>query len=938
MAKVEASVQELVLKIQQGELALPEMQRRYVWRSTRVRDLFDSLYRGYPSGAILLWETHEPVPIQGFAVPQEEPAFQKQLLLLDGQQRLTSLSALIRGVPVTVRGRKKPIDLLFNLDHPDKLTVVTEVNEESDAQDAGAEDGSEEDEARHDDEVDSSDDELQRRFDAMTFVVATKKLQRLPNWIRVTAVFKTDEDAPFLSRAGVERIDDPRYTMYSQRLARLRAIRDYVYRMDVLEPSMSYEEVTEIFVRVNSLGAKLRSSDLALAQITAKWRDSLVLFQAFQEECTKDGFELDLGIHLKTMVAFATGQSRFLTVGSLSLEQLQKAWAESCRGMTFAINFLKQNGGIDSPALLSSPFILVTIAYFGHLKGYEMGADLSDRLRIWMLLANAKGRYSRGSTETLLDQDLSALRETGDPSALVDLLRTQVGRLDTITGDLAGRNQRSALFKTMFLAFRAAGAHDWTSNLGIAVDNAGAQDKLQFHHIFPKALLRRAGRTPREADDIANLAFISGKTNRKISDKPPSDYLKDLLETHGPALFSAQCMPTDQELLDVESYDRFLISRRELITERLNEFLESAELGQPRPEVDPRLRELDARIEAVELEMRTVVERGLQDDAALLPEAIRQKVADRVATALRANPGHGGRHDTLAAKLEFCDFRDLQEILTARTLWSTFEPQFGTKDNLNVRFGQLAALRNAIRHSRTVDDVTRKDGEVALLWFRQSLASGAPTDANDRPGDTADAPMTRIAETFREAGLAAPPIPSRFESSLQALGPWWFATNDVSPPAMYLFETDFLLTLLTDQLEDFVAVSHAGHGANSYALSYFLVDGPLVLFLQTAWGGVYKDAEAAASAWRLLVSHVERLIQAARSSTGVNAGGAEERLVVVNSDFRGGGSWALCRTPMDEDAARALLERHLYEETATGPGDRQQALIDATAWAESAWL
>jgi hypothetical protein len=81
----------------------------------------------------------------------------------------------------------------------------------------------------------------------------------------------------------------------------------------------------------------------------------------------------------------------------------------------------------------------------------------------------------------------------------------------------------------------------------------------------------------------------------------------------------------------------------------------------------------------------------------------------------------------LAAKLEFCDFRDLQEIITARALWSTFEPQFGTKDNLNVRFGQLAALRNAIRHSRTVDDVTRKDGEVALLWFRQSLANG------DRP-------------------------------------------------------------------------------------------------------------------------------------------------------------------------------------------------------------
>ena len=731
MAKAEASVQELVGKIQRGELALPEMQRRYVWRSTRVRDLFDSLYRGYPSGAILLWETHESVPIQDFAISQQPAPFQNRQLLLDGQQRLTSLSALIRGEPVTVQGRKRPIDLLFNLDHPERLTVVTEVNEGSDAQDPGADDAADEDEARDDDEVDSSDDELQRRFDAMTFVVATKKLERLPNWIRVTDVFKTDEDAPFLSRAGIERIDDPRYTMYSQRLARLRAIRDYVYRMDVLEPSMSYEEVTEIFVRVNSLGAKLRSSDLALAQITAKWRNSLVLFQAFQEQCAREGFELDLGIHLKTMVAFATGQSRFLTVGSLSLDRLREAWGESCRGMTFAINFLKQNVGIDSPALLSSPFILITIAYFGHLKEYEITADLSDRLRVWVLLANAKGRYSRGSTETLLDQDLSALRETGDPTSLIDLLRTQVGRLDITPGDLAGRNQRSALFKTMFLAFHAAGARDWTSNLIIAVDNAGAQDKLQFHHIFPKAVLRRAGRSPREADDIANLAFISGKTNRKISDKPPSDYLKDLLEAHGPALFSAQCMPTDHDLLNVESYDRFLISRRELITERLNEFLRSAELGQPRVEVDPRLRELDARIEAVELEVRAVVGRGLQDDAALLPEAIRQKVADRVTTALRANPGHAGRYDTLAAKLEFCDFRDLQEIITMRTMWSTFEPQFGTKDNLNVRFSQLAALRNAIRHSRTVDDVTRKDGEVALLWFRESLANGRPTDPNE---------------------------------------------------------------------------------------------------------------------------------------------------------------------------------------------------------------
>src|SRR3954447_24588582 len=106
MGKAEASVEELVGMIERGELRLPEMQRRYVWRATRVRDLLDSLYRGYPSGAILLWETDEDVPLQDFAVTQERSPYANTRLLLDGQQRLTSLSAVIRGQPVTVRGRQ----------------------------------------------------------------------------------------------------------------------------------------------------------------------------------------------------------------------------------------------------------------------------------------------------------------------------------------------------------------------------------------------------------------------------------------------------------------------------------------------------------------------------------------------------------------------------------------------------------------------------------------------------------------------------------------------------------------------------------------------------------------------------------------------------------------------------------------------------------------
>lgn len=561
MAKAEASVEELVAMIERGELRLPEMQRQFVWRSPRVRDLLDSLYRGYPSGAILLWETDEKVPLQSMAVDQRANPYQSTRLLLDGQQRLTSLSAVIRGQPVTVRGRQRPIDLLFNLEHPERQEIVTEVDEDSD-----------DDLITDEDDADSSEDELQKRINRLTFVVSTQKLASLPHWVRVSDVFKTDSDASFLTRAGVTSFDHPKYNIYSQRLAQLRRIRKYVYRMDILERSLGYEEVTEIFVRVNSLGAKLRSSDLALAQITARWRHSLTEFQAFQEACTKRGFDLELGIHLKTMIAFATGQSRFLTVSNLGVDQLQKGWAEATKGMEFAINFLKNNVGIDSPAVLSSPFLMIVLAYFAHHKGYELTQSEADAVRQWALIANAKGRFSRGSSETILDQDLATVNNQGTVSALIDRVRLQFGRLEILPEDLEGRDQRSALFKTMFLAFRAGGARDWRSNLQIALDHSGARHRMQFHHIFPKAVLK-ASYTPREADDIANLSFIGGHTNRGISDTPPWDYIPKVVEKHGAVMLEQQAIPHSPELLSIEAYKRFLVARRELIAQRLNSFL-----------------------------------------------------------------------------------------------------------------------------------------------------------------------------------------------------------------------------------------------------------------------------------------------------------------------------------------------------------------------------
>jgi hypothetical protein len=195
-------------------------------------------------------------------------------------------------------------------------------------------------------------------------------------------------------------------------------------------------------------------------------------------------------------------------------------------------------------------------------------------MRRYTLLANAKGRWSRGSSESTIDQDLAILRDGGGPQQLLERLTSQVGRLEIHPGDLEGRNSQSALFKTMFLAFAEDGAQDWWSKLSISVKHAGAQDRLQFHHIFPKGYLRKCDPDIKGSlvDDIANLAFISGKTNRSISDGAPAGYLAKLVNEQSENL-STQQVPLAVALYDFEHYMEFLRERRVLIAQRLNTFL-----------------------------------------------------------------------------------------------------------------------------------------------------------------------------------------------------------------------------------------------------------------------------------------------------------------------------------------------------------------------------
>ena len=569
MEQTSLPIKDLAAKVDRGEFKIPEMQRGYVWTSGKVAALMDSLYRGYPTGSILTWANankeirQRKASLDNSNMMQERSQYQ---LLLDGQQRLTSLTALIRNKDLIVKNRKRPIDILFNLEHDDVSDVHGEIND-ADFDDI------DENESDVYDLSDASDDEKKEEWQKQTFAANVPKLANKKEWISVKDIFSNSSEKELLKDL-CSTWEDPNYIKYSERIKKVKKILDYQYNITVVDEEKSYDEVTDIFIRINSAGTKLKSSDLALAHITTKWQGSRKIFEEFQEECAKHNFGYnDLGIFVKTLVSFITDQCRYEGISKISKEDFQDGWEVSKKGISHTIDLLKSNMSIISSSLLSSPFILIPISYYLHKINFSLDAESERKLKYWVLAASAKGRYSRGSSETLLNEDLAVIKKQEPSKALDGMianLTKQTGRLNITENDLIGRSNNSSYFKTMFMTFKEAGAKDWSSGINIDLNYSNKENKLEYHHIFPQSKLKDLGYEKSQRNDISNLVFIAGKLNREFSNKAPSDYLDEI----NPESLKKQCVPLDKELWNMENYEKFLEARRKLIAKELDSFIQ----------------------------------------------------------------------------------------------------------------------------------------------------------------------------------------------------------------------------------------------------------------------------------------------------------------------------------------------------------------------------
>lgn len=674
-------IQSLVADIRDGKLLLPELQRGYVWKATQVRDLFDSLYHQYPSGQLLIWETDDLPASRKASIEGIAPVTKRSQLLLDGQQRLTSLAAVMLGRPLIVRWRVRPIDIAFNL--------FTE-----------------------------------------KFEVAGPRQRGQSGWISLSKFYTQGAMSVFAELKPDASTPEDKQQVY-ERLNRLDNIRTYKYRVNVLE-QLNYDEVTHIFVRINSGGTTLGSADLALAQVSSRWQGVTQEFEKYLQQVNTKGLELDNGFLLRAMVVLLTGQSRFALFfrgdrQQTTVTELQSVWKRVKAALDTTITFIIHNCHIDRLNLLPTYSVLIPlVVFFDRFK--SISTAQARELQRWVYMALIWTRYS-ASSETAIDQDISALDKDQPIHNMIQNIEDKVGRGRPVTErELQDQRSNSPYMLMAYVLARYAKAQDWFNGVVI-----GGNQSLEFHHIFPKALLRKRydlQKDSRTVDQVANLAFLSPGANARISNREPIEYLQNT----APERLQAQYVPIDPKLWTLERFEDFVLQRRTVLADGINQLLLSL-TQESGLWVISAAEVLETRVDATEQQLRELIEARLnvaQGEYAwdhLVPSDIRTNVQSRIKQLISKNPFEQNSLTSLHARLEQCQFTDYSKIIQAN--WELFKDVFGSKERFNQHMSSVIDARNALKHGREFPRHERASAEGGLIWLEQCIQAALVEDIED---------------------------------------------------------------------------------------------------------------------------------------------------------------------------------------------------------------
>ena len=508
-------------QIDNGDIALPEFQRGYVWNREQVRGLFASLYRGYPIGGFMMWTTPaETAQSRG----EGARADGNVRLLLDGQQRITSLYGVVRGrAPQFFEGSTAAFSgLHFHLE------------------------------------------------DETFEFYAPVKMKDNPLWVDVSAVMS--DMGPFI--AQLSRMSTEQLTTYLTRLNQVANIKQRDVHIDeVTGQDKTIDVVVDIFNRVNSGGTKLSKGDLALAKICASWGQAREEMNGALGSWRQAGYDFGLDWLLRNMNAIATGEALFSALADVPNQQMRESLSRATRHVGYLLNLVSGRLGLDHDRVLMGRYAFPVMSRFvDRYPTNTLSAADANGLLHWYIHAGMWGRFA-GSTETVLNQDLKAV-DSGGLDALHDNLRKMRGDLDVRAGDFAGYSLGARFYPVLYLLTRTLGARDLGTGIPLTHALLGHNSSLEVHHIFPKARLYAANYERADVNAVANFCFLTKETNLEISDRDPAEYFR-AVERKQPGDLASQWIPMDEELWRTDRYLDFLEARRELLASAANGYLHS---------------------------------------------------------------------------------------------------------------------------------------------------------------------------------------------------------------------------------------------------------------------------------------------------------------------------------------------------------------------------
>lgn len=547
-----AKISKLLDAIKDKEIVVPEFQREYVWSLEQAKELLTSLFLEYPTGSILVWETNNPPEIKNDAVNREKMGWIS--VLLDGQQRLTTLYLLLKG---EIPPYYTETDLTYD---PRHLYFNLKTGE----------------------------------FE----YYQKQKMSESPFWKSVVSCFNDKFDAfTLVENLHLDNADEKLQVgrEVNTNLVRLRAIADIDYFVQSVPRGLDIDKAIDIFDRVNSMGTKLTDAELVLTHIAGRWPQARRVMKQKIEDYQRSGFFFDLDFFTRCLVVLIIKSALYKKMTeevyqSMTGDDYKEAWSRLVKILDYIIPILKQSAYISSSKDISTNNVLVPLVAYLSKNGGSFEPALKNHFLYWMFLALIWGRYS-GQTDQRLDKDVYlAINSLQPVSDLINEIEDQRGRIEIKPADLEGRGSGHPLHRMLYVLTRYNKATDW-ANGGSLQDTMGDYYSIQSHHVFPQAVLYRNGYDSenhldkQRVNEIANRAFITRDANFDFSDKNPMDYLKEVMVKYPDAL-KQQMIPTETSLWEVEKYEDFLTARRKMLADAINGFLEDLKGKEPEEVID----------------------------------------------------------------------------------------------------------------------------------------------------------------------------------------------------------------------------------------------------------------------------------------------------------------------------------------------------------------